>query len=73
MIDGYPVCPTCRRSSCHEHATELRDPIALYYDDCRARSDAAWEKFHAAKASGADSWELHRLREAAIDAGDTGD
>lgn len=69
----HPICPQCRRSSCHEHATEFRDPIALYYDDCRKKLDAARDALRAAETRGAGFNELRRLRANVEFAANTGD
>lgn len=50
-----------------------KDPVAEWYERRRQAALEAWEKVRQARERGASYREIHRLTEAAIDAGDCGD
>lgn len=56
-----------------DHFDAENDPIGRHYDRVQARGDTAWKKYREAVARGDDPKTLARLREAAIDASNTGD
>ena len=49
------------------------DPVARYYEYVRARQQAAYRRLEDAREAGASEVELSKLRQAAEDAGYTGD